>query len=221
MRSSFARRRIEGRASREAQDAMVGIRGLYVDAGDVDGYFAYAREAGAPTDVGEAQRDSLTFAAAERIYLSGDAPQAVTALESYVRGDARGQYIPTALSYLSGLYFNAGRYSDAVRKLFGALDGYTDEAFWRQHPIIRFDTRAGFGQYAVLAVFKTTPAAFPYHEFVNAADEAEFDDYVRLCMELSLYDTGIAANYGNKLITLSTCEYTQADGRLVVVGVRI
>jgi TolA-binding protein len=100
--------------SREAQDAMVGIRGLYVDAGDVEGYFAYARAAGAPTDVGEAQRDSLTFAAAERIYLSGDAGRAVPALENYVRGDARGQYIPTALGYLSGLYFAAARYPEAA-----------------------------------------------------------------------------------------------------------
>jgi TolA-binding protein len=100
--------------SREAQDAMAGIRGLYVDAGDVDGYFAYARQAGAPTDVGEAQRDSLTFAAAERIYLSGDAARAIPALENYVRGDARGHYIPTAVGYLSGLYFAAGRWGDAA-----------------------------------------------------------------------------------------------------------
>ncbi len=100
--------------SREAQDAMVGIRGLYVDAGDVDGYFAYARDTGAPTDVGEAQRDSLTFAAAQRVYLSGDAARAIPALENYVRGDARGEYIPTALGYLSGLYFDARRYTDAA-----------------------------------------------------------------------------------------------------------
>ncbi|MDR2882757.1 MAG: tetratricopeptide repeat protein [Alistipes sp.] len=100
--------------SREAQDAMVGIRGLYVDRGDVEGYFAYARAAGAPTDVGEAQRDSLTFAAAERIYLSGDADRAIPALEGYVAGDARGQYIPTAVGYLSGLYAAAGRWSEAA-----------------------------------------------------------------------------------------------------------
>jgi TolA-binding protein len=93
---------------------MVGIRGLYVDEGDVDGYLAYARATGAPTDVGEAQRDSLTFTAAERMYLSGDAARATTALENYVKGDARGRYIPSALGYLSGLYFNAGRYVDAA-----------------------------------------------------------------------------------------------------------
>jgi sortase B len=36
-------------------------------------------------------------------------------------------------------------------KLFGALDGYTDYAFWQKHPTIRFDTRAGFAEYAVMA----------------------------------------------------------------------
>ncbi len=105
-------------------------------------------------------------------------------------------------------------------KLFGSLDGYTDQEFCREHPIIRFDTYAGFGEYVVLAVFKTTPTEFAYHEFVDAADEAAFDTYVRQCRELSLYDTGAMASYGDKLITLSTCEYSQDDGRLVVVAVR-
>lgn len=34
----------------------------------------------------------------------------------------------------------------------------------------------------------------------------------------SLYDTGVNAEYGDKLITLSTCEYSQNDGRLLVVA---
>lgn len=103
-------------------------------------------------------------------------------------------------------------------KLFGALDGYKSEAFWREHPIIRFDTRAGFGEYEVFAVFKVAPADFLYHSFINAAEQAEFDEYVRRCKALSFYDTGISAAYGDNLITLSTCEYSQEDGRLVVVA---
>ncbi len=118
--------------SREAQDAMVGIRGLYVDMGDVDAYFAYARAAGAPTDVGEAQRDSLTFAAAERIYLSGDADRAITALEGYVAGDARGQYIPAAVGYLSGLYAAAGRWSEAAGAYRRVVSLATDGAVRRR-----------------------------------------------------------------------------------------
>ena len=37
---------------------------------------------------------------------------------------------------------------------------------------------------------------------------------------MSLYDTGITPVYGDKLLCLSTCEYTNSEGRLVVVAVR-
>lgn len=105
--------------------------------------------------------------------------------------------------------------------MFAALENYKNEAFYSQHPIIRFDTRAGFGQYVIFAVFKVSPADFRYNMFVNAADEAEFDGYVRRCLELSFYDTGITAEYGDKLITLSTCEYSVQGNRLVVVAKKI
>lgn len=106
-------------------------------------------------------------------------------------------------------------------KLFGALDGYKTEAFWREHPVIRFDTRAGFGIYEVIAAFKVAPADFLYNTFIDAAEQAEFDEYVRRCKALSFYDTGVSVVYGDNLITLSTCEYSQEDGRLVVVARKI
>ena len=62
---------------------------------------------------------------------------------------------------------------------------------------------------------------FKYHEFVNAADQAEFDAFVANVKALSFYDTGITPEYGDKLICLSTCEYTQTNGRFVVVARRI
>ena len=36
-----------------------------------------------------------------------------------------------------------------------------------------------------------------------------------------VYDTGVTANYGDQLLTLSTCEYSQEDGRFVVVCKKI
>lgn len=48
-----------------------------------------------------------------------------------------------------------------------------------------------------------------------------FDAYVAKCKELSLYDTGVSAEYGDKLISLSTCEYSRNNGRLVVVAKRV
>ena len=49
----------------------------------------------------------------------------------------------------------------------------------------------------------------------------EFEVYIDKCKELSLYDTGVSAEYGDKLITLSTCEYSRTNGRLVVVAKKV
>ena len=53
---------------------------------------------------------------------------------------------------------------------------------------------------------------------MNAETEEDFDAYIDKCKELALYDTGVDAEYGDKLITLSTCEYSRTNGRMVVVA---
>lgn len=80
--------------------------------------------------------------------------------------------------------------------------------------------------YEIVAVFKTvaytdSPDAFKYYRFVNAENADDFNIYIDRCKELSMYDTGVSAEYGDKLITLSTCEYSQANSRLVVVAKKI
>ena len=62
---------------------------------------------------------------------------------------------------------------------------------------------------------------FAYHLFSDAQNEEEFNAFVSKCKELSMYDTGITPAYGEKLITLSTCDYSISNGRLVVVARRI
>ena len=108
--------------------------------------------------------------------------------------------------------------------MFARLDKFMEKSFWEENPYIYFDTLTELHTYQVIAVFLTTSTVgegFAYHEFVNAADEAEFDRFVSTCKELALYDTGLDAQYGDKLITLSTCEYSQTNGRLVVVAKRV
>ena len=62
---------------------------------------------------------------------------------------------------------------------------------------------------------------FRYYDFVDAENEEEFNSYVGKCKELALYDTGVTAEYGDRLITLSTCEYSAQNGRLVVVAKKV
>jgi len=108
--------------------------------------------------------------------------------------------------------------------MFSGLDKYKKQAFFEEHPYIYFDTLEATQTYEIVAVFKTTVSigeGFHYHQFVDAGDEAEFHEYVARCKELAFYDTGVDAQYGDKLITLSTCEYSQTNGRLVVVAKQV
>ena len=107
--------------------------------------------------------------------------------------------------------------------MFTGLDKFRDPKFWAQHQTIVFDTLYEHHSYTIFAVFTTTASkgkGFSYHRFEYAADEAEFNEFVATCKALALYDTGITPQYGDKLISLSTCEYSQENGRLVVVAVR-
>ena len=86
-----------------------------------------------------------------------------------------------------------------------------------------FDSLYEHRTYKIFAVFKTTAKSgqgFAYHTFIDAAHQEEFDSFISRVKELSLYDTGITPTYGDHLLTLSTCEYSVENGRLVVVAVK-
>lgn len=109
-------------------------------------------------------------------------------------------------------------------KMFGALEKYKEKDFYEEHKTICFDTLTEQAEYEIVAVFKTvaySAEGYRYYDFVNAENEEAFDGYIAKCKELALYDTGVSAKYGDKLITLSTCEYSAQNGRLVVVAKKV
>lgn len=107
--------------------------------------------------------------------------------------------------------------------MFRPLENYSDLDFYNNHKIIQFDTLNGNGRYEVMAVFRTSAGAdgFPFYQFINAGTPEDFDHYVNEVKAIAEYDTGITAAHGDKLIALSTCEYTHEDGRLVIVAKKI
>lgn len=105
--------------------------------------------------------------------------------------------------------------------MFAALCNYESEEFYREHPTIHFDTLEDFGEYEIVTVFKTvaySQEGFKYYHFVDAECEEDFDEFIAGCQALALYNTGVTADYRDKLITLSTCEYSRTNGRMVVVA---
>ena len=105
--------------------------------------------------------------------------------------------------------------------MFHDLLNYEDQSFEQANPYISYDTLYDRRRYEIFAVFKTSVGSadeFKYYEFVDAADNEEFNSYVDACIAHSLYDTGIRPEYGEQLITLSTCSYNSNNERFVVAG---
>lgn len=107
-------------------------------------------------------------------------------------------------------------------KMFGELENYRQKEYYNNHKIIKLFTLEENEEYEIIAVFKTVAyTGFKYYDFVNANNEKEFNTFVNQCKELSFYDTEKIANYGDKLLTLSTCDYSSKNARLVVVARKI
>lgn len=107
-------------------------------------------------------------------------------------------------------------------KLFGELENYKKEDYYKSHKYIRFYTIGEKQKYEIIAVFKTIAyKGFDYYHFISSNNEKEYSNFIEKCKKLSFYNTDNTANYKEKLITLSTCEYSQKNSRLVIVAKRI
>lgn len=112
--------------------------------------------------------------------------------------------------------------------MFSGLDYYRMKDFWEENRYIYFDTLYERHTYEVFGAFRVDMSAtdaFPYHIYEDFASEEEFNYYVATVKALSryYYENDVTAQYGDKFITLSTCEYTYSsgNGRLVVIAKRV
>ncbi len=111
-------------------------------------------------------------------------------------------------------------------QMFGQLQKYAKESYGKEHALIQFDSIYEKATYQVMYVFRSqvyneNDIVFKYYRFINANSEEEFNSYMKEMAAMSLYDTGVTASFGDSLLTLSTCDNSQEDGRFVVVAKRI
>lgn len=107
--------------------------------------------------------------------------------------------------------------------MFADLAKYRSKDFWQTHKTVWFDTELGSSAYEIFAVIHTTVQAdaadaFLFYRFVDAASPEDFAAYVSACKARALYDTGVSAEYGDKLLTLSTCDNITDNGRWLVIA---
>lgn len=107
--------------------------------------------------------------------------------------------------------------------MFGKLANYEKEDFYKEHKQLILYTEKCQRNYEVIAVFRSqvyriSDQVFKFYKFFQADTQEEFDDFYQNIMALSLYDTGVTAQFGDHFLTLSTCSYHTETGRFVVVA---
>ena len=107
--------------------------------------------------------------------------------------------------------------------MFSAVEDYMSKAFMEEHRYITFDSMDEFATYEVICVFKVDIRTTDF-DFVSAVDfetEEDFNEFISTAKAHAPYESGVSATFGDKLLTLATCEYTLEDGRCVVIAKQI
>ena len=153
------------RGSLAAHNALGEIRNIYIERNDVDGFFEYADGVGVSGDMGAVQRDSLSFVAAQRLYIAGDKVAASSAFDKYITENPEGVYSPAALYYSADCKASLGDSLTArehLKKLTSLYyNTYTQRGYERlaQLSAAGADWKAAAAAWKSLAEMATTSAA--------------------------------------------------------------
>ena len=111
-------------------------------------------------------------------------------------------------------------------QMFGELIKYKQLSYYKEHPVITFDSVYQESKFKIVAVFITNAyeaqgPVFNYHNFIQARDDQALVDFVNEIRKRSLINTTVDVTTTDTLLTLSTCDYDFKDSRMVVVARRV
>lgn len=104
-------------------------------------------------------------------------------------------------------------------KMFADLLKYREHAYFKEHNIIYFITPDDVQEYEVIAVCKVKNDD-EWYGYISQTNKEAFSNLISHIKDKSLYFTQDEMQYGDYFLTLSTCEYSQANGRLIVIAKR-
>lgn len=102
--------------------------------------------------------------------------------------------------------------------MFSDITKYRNETFCTEHPTIEFETGQGLKLYSVFAVVQIKNND-SWYRFTIATDEVDYENKVALISEAALYTTESVPQFGQQLLTLSTCYGNSKSDRLIVIAV--
>ncbi len=108
---------------------------------------------------------------------------------------------------------------------FASLNNYKQLKFYKNNPLITFNTTYKNANYVIVACFYANTLAsddngtvFKYHNYQNFSSQADFNTWKDNVTKRSWYTNWIDYGMSDKYITLSTCTNMLNEGRLVVIA---
>ncbi len=118
--------------SEEARTAIESLEGVYKDINDIGSYASYVNSLGKGTVLSASRQDSLTYLAAENVYMKGRKEESKTALNSYLRTYPRGVFASDAHFYLGSMAFDIKDFDSALSNFKEVINSnnpkYIDDA---------------------------------------------------------------------------------------------
>ena len=103
--------------SEEARLAQRDLKSIYIDLNRVDEYASFASTIPGGTNFDVNERDSLTFVAAERVYMRGNMPEARESFTRYLQTFPEGAFSLDANYYIGLIDYNNQQYASADEHL--------------------------------------------------------------------------------------------------------
>ncbi|MBN2667938.1 MAG: tetratricopeptide repeat protein [Bacteroidales bacterium] len=118
--------------SDESQKALLIMKNIYIEINQVDEYIEFANNNSVETEVSKIEADSLTYIAAENLYMSGDCEQSTKSFIKYIQKYPEGRYLLTANYYKADCEFAVKQYASALQSfkyiIAQGTNEYTEEA---------------------------------------------------------------------------------------------
>lgn len=144
--------------------------------------------------------------------------------QKYLRKNFHGKYSQSGVPFLDD---RCCAYSDNLiiyghnmknGTMFSNLRYYTDKTFCAEHPMIELETADGLNLCEIFAILKTDNAD-EWYNFIMADGKDDFNRRVSDVKVRSLFKSDIIPEYGQRIVSLSTCYGSSKSGRLLVLAV--
>ncbi len=147
--------------------------------------------------------------------------------EYYLKHTFRGEQLTAASIFMD--YRNQPDFSDdntfiyghnmKNKSMFGKLNNYKEESFYRENPGFYIYTPDSTCYYKIFSCYLAEVEGQADSFDTSFASEQEYAEYQKAVKARSAYDTGVAVDGSQKMVTLMTCNRAGYDYRFLVHAV--